>query len=484
MRNRILGTLLAITLLLTACGEDKTATTTPPAPAPQKPKGEPTLAEFNIRSLSGSGFCRFIGVIGSTNFLIDSIPVPQDGRLTLKQDTALPGGLYFLVLPNQSSLQFLLDQDQTFTLTTDANNLIGAAQVQGSEDNQLLYDNLRWENQFQSELQPINQALATAVPGSAQHTELSQQQKALVDKRIAYIQAFKTSHPNAFFTAYKLAGQNPALQEPKRPDGSLDTDLQVFYYRNAYWDNTPLSDERLLHTPIISNKLITYITQITPQVHDSVTKYADIIIEKSRVNPSMFKFVVNWIAIEYNKPKTMGLESVYIHVIDKYFTDDQNFWNTKEELADIRKSADGMRVSLIGQIGQDLRCKNTSGQYETLYGLNSPWTVVWIWNYECEHCQERTPAMKKVAAQFKHRGLEVYSLCTGMEEKPWKDFIQKYGIQGFHNVWDPQYESDYYKKYHVDNTPELYLLDKDHRIVAKDLHPDQLTEELNRRLGN
>ena len=480
--------ILALLTTTLGCGGDKPAegpktdSTTVVNPPP-RPRGEPTKAEFEIKGYPG-GMARFIGVVGSTNFVIDSMVPGADGRIVLQQDTALPGGLYFLSLPKDQILQFLLDSDQTFSLKTDWTNLVGAAVVDGSPDNILLYDNLRWEANFQQEFQPVAAALNAAALGTPLRDSLEKQQKALVDKRVSYIQSFKASHPNAFFTAYKLAGQNPSLREPRRPDGSLDQEKQVQFYRMDYWDNTPFNDERLLHTPIIANKLNTYILQLTPQVHDSLVKYVDIIAERAKTNQQIFKFVVNWIAIQYNEPKTMGLESVFVHVVDKYFTDALAFWSTPQELADIRKRAADMRVSLIGMTGQDLRCKNTSGAYETLYGLNSPWTAVWIWNYECEHCQERTPMMKKVAAQYKSKGLEVFSLCTGMEEGRWKEFIKKYGIQtAFHNVYDPQYESDYFKKYHVDNTPELYLLDKNHKIVAKDLHPDQLPEQLNRLLA-
>jgi thiol-disulfide isomerase/thioredoxin len=484
-----------IAALLTAslgCGGDKPAegpktdSTTVVNPPP-RPRGEPTKVEFEIKGYPG-GMARFIGVIGATNYAIDSVVPGADGRIVLQQDTALPGGLYFLSLPPLAGagqpgqmLQFLLDSDQTFSLKTEWTNLIGSAKVEGSPDNVLLYDNLRWEAQFQQEFQPLSASLNAAPVGTPLRDSLEKAQKALVDKRIAYIQAFKTSDPNAFFTAYKLAGQNPSLKEPRRADGSLDQETQVYLYRKDYWDNTPLNDERLLHTPIVANKLNTFILQLTPQIHDSLVKYGDLLIERAKVNQQMFKFIVNWIAIQYNEPKTMGLESIFVHVVDKYFTDALAFWSNPQELADIRKRVDDMRVSMIGMTGQDIRCKNTSGAYESIYGLNAAWTVVWIWNYECEHCQERTPMMKKVAAQYKSKGLEVFSLCTGMEEKPWKEFLQKYGTQtAFHNVWDPQYESNYYKKYHVDNTPELYLLDKNHKIVAKDLTPDQLPEQLNR----
>jgi hypothetical protein len=91
--------------------------------------------------------------------------------------------------------------------------------------------------------------------------------------------------------------------------------------------------------------------------------------------------------------------------------------------------------------------------------------------------------MKKIYDRYHSKGLEVYSLCTGSEEKLWKEFIAKYKIQGFHNVWDPQYKSNFYQKYHIDITPEVFVMNSNHEIIAKDLKPDQLPETLDPLFG-
>jgi thiol-disulfide isomerase/thioredoxin len=440
-------------------------------------KAEAAEIHFKL-SNAPSGQAKVIGTIGSTNYLVDSI-MPSQGEYLLKRDSAIPPGLYFLVLPNDVVFQFLLDKDQTFTLEANVANPLATAKVDGSLDNMLLYQNLLWEEGFQQRFQSMNNQLMALAADDPNRPNLQAQFDALVAERKAHVQTYRDKHPESFFTQFKMAGQNPDLRDIRKPDGSLDEQAQIFHYRNEYWDNTPLEDKRLLATPVIFNKLKTYITQITPQQHDSIVKYADIIIAKTRQDRELFKFVVNWIAIEYHEPKQMGLESVFVYIVDKYFTDQDAFWADQKELADIRREVNEMRPSLIGKIGQDLVCTNVRGQKESLYSLTSPATILYIWNYECEHCQERTPVLKTVAEQYRQKGLQVFALCTGNDEKEWKAFIQKYGIQSFHNVWDPKYESEFYKKYHVDVTPELYVLDGNHKIIAKDLHPNQLEPILN-----
>jgi peroxiredoxin len=473
----------AMLLFAVGCGSDegKGDQNVADSTAVTVPKGEPFEATFTIAN-GPDTMARIIGTIGSTNFLVDSVK-PVNGVYHVKMDTALPGGIYFLAVNSMFAYQFLLDQDQTFAFNSDFRDPIRSAKVEGSLDNQLLYQNLQFEQDFQARLQPVDKQFNALSPTDPKREPLKQQIDVLIAERKAHLKSFKDNHPNSFFTVFKMAGQNPDLRDIRLPDGSFDEQARIFHYRNEFWNNTPLDDMRILRSPIIFNKLKTYLTQITPQVHDSVTKYADIIIEKGRGNKEFFKFFVNWIAIEYRNPKQMGMESVFVYLVDKYFTESQAFWSTPEELKEIRRDANEMRPSLVGKIGQDLVCTNLQGKEESLYALKGPATILYIWNYECEHCQEETPSMKKIFDRYHSKGLEVYSLCTGSEEKLWKEFIAKYKIQGFHNVWDPKYTSNFYQKYHIDITPEVYVLNSNHEIVAKDLKPDQLPATLDPLFG-
>lgn len=463
-------------MVMVGCGggeEPKDGNGTPvDSTATATPKGEPFEATFTIANAPDSAG-RIIGVIGSTNFLVDSV-VPQAGVYHIKLDTALPGGVYFLAVTSTIAYQFLLDQDQTFSLSSDLRDPIRSAKVEGNLDNELLYQNLKWEQDFQTRLQPVDRQFSSLPANDPQRPALQAQIDALIKERKAHLQSFKDQHPTSFFTVFKMAGQNPDLHDVRKPDGSLDQEKQIYLYRQEYWNNTPLDDMRILRSPIIFNKLKTYLTQITPQVHDSVVKYVDIVVEKSRANRECFKFVVNWVAIEYRTPKQMGLESVFVHVVDKYFNDAQAWWSTPEELSGIQRDANGMRPSLLGKVGQDLTCTNLAGKEESLYSLKGPASILFIYNYECEHCQEETPGIKKVLDRYRAKGMQVYALCTGNDEKAWRDFVKKYKIEAFHNVWDPQFKSNYNLNYHIDITPEVYVLDASHKIIAKDLKADQL----------
>lgn len=417
---------------------------------------------------------RILGVYGNQNFVVDSAKSDANGLFVFEADTLLPKGFYYVMLGSDNSyFQLLMDKDQEFRLEATKGDYVNTMQVTGCLDNELLYRNLRFEDDFNKRLKPVTDKLASLQEGSAEHEAQKSVQEKLVSERKAHIKSFSDNYPESYFTAFKLSGQNPELTYPKKADGSLNQEAQVFQYRAAFWDMIDFNATSSIRTPVFANKLRKYIRELTPQKADSLIKYSDELIERSKANKEIFKYVVNWIALEYKTPKTMGTEAVFVHMIDTYWTEDQAYWSNSEEIKGLRGEISLIKPSLIGKIGQDITATNEKGEATSLYGLSSPIKVLFIYSYDCEHCQKETPEMVQVYHQWKTRGVDVFALCTDKDKSNWLAFIGKYKMS-FHNAIDPDRTSRYERKYHIDITPELYVLDRNNKIIASNLSPAQL----------
>jgi thiol-disulfide isomerase/thioredoxin len=91
---------------------------------------------------------------------------------------------------------------------------------------------------------------------------------------------------------------------------------------------------------------------------------------------------------------------------------------------------------------------------------------------DCEHCQKEAPEVQALYEKWKDKGVDFYGIAIKTTDLEWKDFIQKNKFT-FTNVFDPTNRA-IYAKYYVDITPEIYLLNSDRTIIAKNLHPNQL----------
>lgn len=428
-----------------------------------------------------SGQATLIGMFTDQQYRLDTASFRSNGELVFRKNEPYQPGLAFVLLPDQSYFQVMIDADQTFEMTTTLGNLVNDMQVIGSLENELLYKNLKFEAEYQPKVNALNAQLKGLLPVNPQYAALENERDALINERKNHLDEIFKAHPDAFFTKFKMAGQNPELADVRKKDGSLDTLKQVYIYRSQFWDNVDFSDERLLYTPVISNKLKRYIEELTPQVADSIIASATFLADKALPYPEYFKYFVNWITIRYEPGKTtlMDGEAVYVHMVDNYFTYDRAFWSDSFEVYSLHRRAKEMENSLVGMKGPDVKARDINGAQRAISDLTSPYVLVYIFSPSCDHCIEESPKMVRFYNEWKNKGVEVYAIGVETDDSEWRNFVAKNGMDAFINVYDPT-NAAIYAKYFVDNTPEIYVLDPDRTIIAKNLKVSQIANIIER----
>ena len=138
---------------------------------------------------------------------------------------------------------------------------------------------------------------------------------------------FTTNNPNILFS--KILNASKDIEMPQFPllaDGSEDNDLQFKYYKSHFFDTFDFSDDRLLRTPVFHSKINTYLEKLTAKAPDSLIVSCDYLIEKSRVNPDVFRYVVSYLTSKYERSKIMGLEKVFVHLVNNYYKTNEVTW--------------------------------------------------------------------------------------------------------------------------------------------------------------
>jgi len=425
---------------------------------------------------AASGWASLIATYADQNFRIDSTFIDQDGKTTIQRNQAYESGLVYLMLPNRTYFQILLDADQEFTMKTHIADITNAMQVEGSLDNELLYQTLKHEMETQPEFQRVAQQVIASTKGSPEYFELKKQQDALVKARRQYLDDIFNKYPKSFFTKFKNAGQNPELQEVFRSDGSLDNEKQVFLFRTQFWDGVDFTDDRLMHTPVINNKLKRYMIELTVQNPDSIISSATFLIDKVLDSPEYYKFFTNWIALKYEPTKTtlMDSEAIYVSMVQNYITYERAFWADSAQVYALQLRAHEMAQSLIGQKGPNVVANNPDGISKSIADIKSSYVIVYLYNPTCEHCIEETPKLVEFYRNHPDLEIEVFAIAIDTDETSWKNFISSNGMNWI-NVFDPTNKS-IYAKYYVDNTPEIYVLNPERTIIGKNLKVHQIMD--------
>ncbi len=479
-------TFLLFIFLIVGCQEtEKPTTTTTPKATPTAVKTSPANpaasdqtvkdpvlggpADFSLKIKGATPSKAYlIGTHGEQRFTLDSTMVDASGTMRFKNPEGYPQGLYAILFGGNNVVQAMLSEDQKFSMEATLMQEKQTMKVDGSIDNQLYYEAAR----FELDIRPKFNAVANKLKGLQQGTPAYQQAKAeqdqLVQLRRTTLQNVFKKHPNTLYVAFKKAGQNP-IARPELSDAE-----RVWLYRKEFWNDVDFSDPRLIRTPVIFNKLKRYMTELTPQNPDSVTQSAIYITDLVEPYPDYFKLVANWIPLHYDPLKStlMDPHMVYVNMIERYFTPEKAFWSGKTEVFGLQQRAGEMSASLLGKIGPDVVSTDNFGKTKSIYEKKAEYVIVYMYNPTCEHCLEQTPKMVQFYNENKNKGFDVFAIALDTNDKEWKDYIKKNNMT-FTNVYDPTNKS-IYGKYYVDNTPELYVLNKDRKIIGKNLKVNQI----------
>ncbi|MBQ3634895.1 MAG: AhpC/TSA family protein [Bacteroidales bacterium] len=111
-------------------------------------------------------------------------------------------------------------------------------------------------------------------------------------------------------------------------------------------------------------------------------------------------------------------------------------------------------------------------------------TLIDFWASWCGPCRAEMPTVKAAYEKYKSKGLEIIGVSLDNTRGSWLSAIEGIGMPWLH-VSDLQgWRCSAATLYNVKSIPSCYLVDKNGRIVAKDLRGQQLLSALNNLLGD
>jgi thiol-disulfide isomerase/thioredoxin len=191
----------------------------------------------------------------------------------------------------------------------------------------------------------------------------------------------------------------------------------------------------------------------------------------------------------------MWEDAVFVHLFEKYFSQKNYAWLNDKGRKMITDRAYSLMANIMGSPAAEIELPDSTGKKMNLYGLESPFTLVAIYDPTCGHCKETLPRIDSFyQAKWKSYGVKVFAMAKqteGVKYQDWLDFMRKFGMKGWvHVFYSKEAEQarvsanvpSYAQLYDVQSFPTLYLLDKDKRIIAKKVTEKQVDEILAQRL--
>jgi peroxiredoxin len=144
------------------------------------------------------------------------------------------------------------------------------------------------------------------------------------------------------------------------------------------------------------------------------------------------------------------------------------------------------KLTGIGQTALDFTQTDTAGKPISLHDFKGKYVLVDFWASWCHPCREENPNVVKAFSKYKDRNFTV--LSVSLDQPTGKDKWLK-AIHDDHLTWSHVSDLKFWsnavaKLYDIGSIPSNLLIGPDGKIVAKDLHGDELDKKLSEILQN
>lgn len=411
-----------------------------------------------------------------TIFITDSIKLDHNGSATFTStDSSFVGGIYIILVADKerTNFEFMLNRGDDMAITVTKSKLPDGVKFKNSPENDRFGEYVDYLKGFSAEQEKLKEEISKAK--TAADTDVVRKKSIASSKKLtAYRREYVKEHPKSLLSAVFNAMETPEIPEGTHylEDGKTkDSTFAYRYYKAHFWDGFDFHDDRLIYTPLYDAKLEEYMTKLVLPWPDSMEKESDVLLAKTKGTKDMFHYTLWWLTHNVENSKVMGMDEVFVYLVENYYMKGDAFWLTNEELQKYVKRAMDIAPNVIGNVAPEIKLNNIiTKKEESLHGTKAKYTLVVFYSPTCGHCQHEMPELDSLYdAVLKDKGVKVFTVATEGEEKAITDFITKYKIGGWINTWDPKHTSDYHSKYDVYSTPTIYLLDEKKIIRGKRL---------------
>ena len=278
----------------------------------------------------------------------------------------------------------------------------------------------------------------------------------------------------ASVVSLEIDGKNPGAYEVSGPEDNKTMrsmiQLNDYFvevgnqladrYRGKYDDAHPMPDS-------VQKQVSAEYQQIVNGRKEALIRFIDSLPGNSLVT----YYVLNFLLSERDP-------DAYFRLLDR--VDKKSFAVIPESkyVQAIHTRVEGMRKTAIGNVAPDIVMNDPSGVPVALSSLRGKYVLVDFWASWCGPCREENPLNVRLYNKYKKDGFEIYGVSLDESRDNWLKAIADDNLSWIHVSDLLKWNSAAIPKYNFESIPFNVLLDPEGKIIAKNLHGNDLEAKL------
>lgn len=254
------------------------------------------------------------------------------------------------------------------------------------------------------------------------------------------------------------------------------------YLVRHYWENVDFADTTYLdHREVMEQAWVDYIDimKLVPE-ETAISAIKQMYKDAGKKKKVFFYFTDLAEKYLYDPNSPMRNEELYIPVLDAML-ESTVLDDTEKILPKGRR--DLAEQNRLGRQAEDFTYTLVSGKSGTLYGVKADYTLLFINNPGCHACEEGIKELKQAPAinkEFEAGNLKILSVYPDEDKEEWERHLSDFPKEWI-NGYDKKLMIKEKNLYDLKAIPTLYLLDKNKKVLLKDVVVGQIEQYLQQR---
>jgi len=259
-------------------------------------------------------------------------------------------------------------------------------------------------------------------------------------------------------------------------------DLYQKFVVEHYFDHFPWNDPRIFLTPIGDDKIKDFCNIIYQIDRKDLDTFVVAALNAARVNEqSLYLFYDKVEKILGSNISPYKVEHTYIKMLQNILTypylDENRQRRCSRELKTINKNLEGDMVP-------DFRIVMGNGDTTSLYAIQSPYLLLYLQHPTCPTCREvrgkmaNYPALNSAIAK---KNLTVLTVYFEDDAQVWANYLKSPEANpSYLHGWNFDQTIEDNELYDTRTIPYMFLLDKDKKVIRKDLLYNEIEDYIKR----
>ena len=396
-----------------------------------------------------------------------------EGKFTFKLPKTAAPKFYYLGYDENMVKPILIGSESDVLIEGSCQNIKSAA-VKSNEFmqlNQVMNRVTADKNEFGGYINEMRNVYNdTSAMGGIRRKMLS-----LDNRRLSYLDSLKKSNP----FLHKIAALNTYISY--QPTNQKYAD-ELSYFINEYIGQADFKDPIYNEIPQVFDQFSDFTQNLGGiGLPEEMQKTAlDNYLSKMTEGSQCHRYALGGIVSRYISSSNA---TNYIYYAEKYLK-----LYKKDELPAMSQMLENkiksMRGMEIGGEAPELTLNTPEGTPLSLSSYKGKIVLIDFWASWCGPCRRENPHVVELYKKYKNKGFDVLGVSLDSNKDAWVAAIEKDGLAWKHISDLGGWNSSAAKLYGVTSIPRTFLIDKEGKIIAKNLRGEQLTNKLKEILGD